>query len=131
MFSRKQCIPCSALSHKSYKIHSRFILPWIERCKGIRILINFCLWNPKFVKFELGNRNPRLWNYRSRNSESEIQVPVTKHPESSKWNPESKGWDCLGFPYMGRIGTSAHGFIKLPPQTRGCSVAITPVSVLG
>ena len=84
-------------------------------CKGVRI--------PEFRKFlpvESGIRkirhvygmgNPGLWNgeyssrnpeYSSRNPEpyyrlkSGIQVLLTKNPESSAWNPESKtGLDCL------------------------------------
>ena len=36
----------------------------------------------------LGIRNPR------------IQVPLTKNPQSSTWNPEIQC--CLGLPYMGR-----------------------------
>ena len=77
-------------------------------CKGIRIA-EF----RKFLPVESGIRkirhayemvSSRLWNpeYSSRNPESYyrltsgIQVPLTKNPESSAWNPEPKtGLDCL------------------------------------
>ena len=64
----------------------------------------FLLWNHKSGKFDLWNRNPRLWNQESHEqSESGIQVPLT--PESSTWNPESRRGihnPRLGLPYMGR-----------------------------
>ena len=42
--------------------------------------------------FSFGFRNPGLWNpeFSSRNPESRIQAPLTRNPESSAWNLESK-----------------------------------------
>ena len=42
--------------------------------------------------FSFGVRNPGLWNpeFSSRNPESRIQAPLTRNPESTAWNLESK-----------------------------------------
>ena len=65
------------------------------QCKGIRIPEYFCLWNPESVEFLLGIRNPGIQNTAqgiqkpANEYKSGIQVPLTKNPEYSTWNPKS------------------------------------------
>ena len=72
-------------------VHTRLHVP----CKLFQILESgtFLLVESGILDFGirisvLGIRNPR------------IQVPLTKNPQSSTWNPEIQC--CLGLPYMGR-----------------------------
>ena len=56
--------------------------------------VYFCFWNPESSKL-------LLWNPKSQASESGIQFPQTKYPDSGIHGVESRIQDCVGFSYTG------------------------------